>query len=273
MKNTRPQFYMQSHINLIKDSVNRLFEENRQQSPYSLSDCFMSAYAMFHLKYPSLLQFDNERKDARISFTSKFKKSLSCKKCSQRHRERLDDIPYEPINEILNELIQKLQRSDVLKDWNVLDGHKFLSLDGTYFFSSNEVHCHNCCTRILNKGTDNEKTIYSHQMLVGSFTSPFHKQVLPAAFEPISNNDGALKNDCELNAAKRWVAKYRKLYPNMPTVIVADGLYSKAPFIKLLQGNRLKFLLVAKDADHKYIIFWAQMMFPLLKKQAQTKKT
>jgi len=36
----------------------------------------------------------------------------------------------------------------------------------------------------------------------------------------------------------------------MDIVYVADGLYSKAPFIKLIKANNAGFIIVANPADH-----------------------
>jgi hypothetical protein len=85
------------------------------------------------------------------------------------------------------------------------------------------------------------------------------KQVLPIEFEPIIKADGLKKNDCERNCAKRWLELFRQAHPLLPTIIVADGLYSNAPFIKALQDKRCSYIIVAKQDDHKYLYdyFWA----------------
>ncbi|MEI8295750.1 MAG: hypothetical protein WCG04_04430 [Alphaproteobacteria bacterium] len=97
---------------------------------------------------------------------------------------------------------------------------------------------------------------YEHQMLVGSIVNPYHKHVFPVLFEPICKKDGVLKNDCERNAAKRWLQTYRSRYPNMPTTIVEDGVSSNAPHIKALKEARCHFILGAKADDHKYLYEW-----------------
>jgi len=156
-------------------------------------------------------------------------------------------------------LLGALQRSRVLYNWNFLDNKFLISLDGSGFFSSNKVHCNCCCQKVTNKGTDKELKTYHHQMLVGSIVSPNMKQVLPIGYEPIIREDGAKKNDCERNCAKRWLTHFRAYHPQLPAVIVADGLYSNAPFIRALKDKRCSYILVAKEDDHKYLYdyFWA----------------
>ena len=59
------------------------------------------------------------------------------------------------------------------------------------------------------------------------------------------------KQDCELNAGYRMLARLRADYPRMAAVIVADSLYSKQPLVERLRAGRLSSLLVAKPGDHK----------------------
>lgn len=75
-------------------------------------------------------------------------------------------------------------------------------------------------------------------------------------FEPIVKEDGAEKNDCERNASKRWLKEFRKQHPQLPTVIVADGLFANDPFIEMLEQHRCHYILVCKEDDHKYLWDW-----------------
>ncbi|MCP4359551.1 MAG: hypothetical protein GY796_16195, partial [Chloroflexi bacterium] len=56
-------------------------------------------------------------------------------------------------------------------------------------------------------------SLYTHQMLGGALVHPERREVIPLAPEPIIKQDGAKKNDCERNAAKRFLAKLRQGYP------------------------------------------------------------
>ena len=42
--------------------------------------------------------------------------------------------------------------------------------------------------------------------------------------EPIMRQDGATKNDCERNAAKRFLHDLRQDHPTLPLLIVEDSL-------------------------------------------------
>jgi hypothetical protein len=162
------------------------------------------------------------------------------------------------ISSALVSICALLQRGKVLEEWKFLENKFLVSLDASGFFSSNKVHCNYCCERVHNKGSDKESITYHHQMLVRSIVSPLCKQVIPVGFEPITKADGEKKNDCKRNCSKRWLKNFRKSHPQLPTIILADGLYSNVPFIKLLKEKKCSYIITAKEDDHKYLYeyFW-----------------
>ena len=78
-----------------------------------------------------------------------------------------------------------------------MEGCYLLTLDGTGYFSSNEVHC-GCCLEKKNSQTGEIR--YAHQMLGAAIVHPDYAAVVPFAPEAIIKQDGATKNDCERNA-------------------------------------------------------------------------
>jgi hypothetical protein len=68
--------------------------------------------------------------------------------------------------------------------------------------------------------------------------------------------DGARKNDCERNAAKRLLADLRRAHPHLKLIVVEDGLASNAPHIRQLQELNLRFILGVKPSDHTHLFAW-----------------
>jgi hypothetical protein len=93
-------------------------------------------------------------------------------------------------------------------------------------------------------------------MLSAALVHPDQKVVYPFCPEPIMKTDGTTKNDCERNAAKRWVEDFRREHPHLKTVILADGLSSNEPFISILKHHHLSYILVCKEGDHAYLTDW-----------------
>jgi hypothetical protein len=54
---------------------------------------------------------------------------------------------------------------------------------------------------------------YYHQLLGAVIVHPEQKGVIPLAPEPITRQDGATKNDCERNAAKRLLTDLGREHP------------------------------------------------------------
>jgi hypothetical protein len=62
--------------------------------------------------------------------------------------------------------------------------------------------------------------------------------------------DGTTKNDCERNAAKRFLPRFRADYPRLPVIVIEDGLSSNGPHILDLHQHNMRFILGAKPGDH-----------------------
>jgi len=220
----------------------------------TLSDCLMSGVALFGLKYPSLLQFDQGREDELIRANLQSLYGIERAPSDTALRERLDQVDPAQLRYPFRRLLHLLQRGKGLEGFEYLEGHYLLSLDGTGYFSSPEVHCENCCQKHHRDG----KVTYYHQMLGAVLVHPDQREVIPLAPEPIMQQDGARKNDCERNAAKRLLTELRREHPHLKLIVVEDGLASNAPHIRLLQGLDLGFILGAKQTDHTFLFDWVE---------------
>jgi len=90
-------------------------------------------------------------------------------------------------------------------------------------------------------------------MLGAALIHPDVREVIPFMPEPIVKQDGADKNDCERNAAKRWVAKLRQDHPHLKFVLTEDSLSSNAPHIATLHAHDVHYLLGGKEGDHTFL--------------------
>ena len=151
-------------------------------------------------------------------------------------------------------LFHVLQRGKGLEGFTCLDGHYLLSVDGTGYFSSSSVHCKHCCEKRHRDG----RTTYYHQLLGAVLVHPAQREVFPLAPEPILKGDGARKNDCERNAAKRLLKDVRREHPHLKLAVVEDGLASNGPHIELLKQLDMRFVLGAKPGDHAHLLQWVE---------------
>ena len=90
-------------------------------------------------------------------------------------------------------------------------------------------------------------------MLGSAIVHPDHREVIPLPPEPIHKQDGDTKNDCERNASRRWLQKFRQDHPHLKVIIAEDGLGSNAPHIRDLREHRCHFIVGLKEGDHAYL--------------------
>ena len=56
-----------------------------------------------------------------------------------------------------------------------------------------------------------------------------------------------IKQDCEINAAKRLIKNLREKYPKMPFRIIADSLYPSEGLMSLCEEKEIEYIMVLKD--------------------------
>ena len=80
------------------------------------------------------------------------------------------------------------------------------------------------------------------------------RAVIPLMPEPIGKHDGTGKNDCERNAAKRFIIKLRQDHPHLKFIVATeDSLISNAPHIETLHNHALHYILGVKEGDHTFL--------------------
>ena len=246
-------------LSIARKSFSRV--SDRQVSPerpraptIPLVDCLMSGLAVFGLKSPSLLQFDNSIKQSNIAHNLKTLYGLQSIPSDTQMRTRLDVLEPQMLRKAFTSIFAMAQRGKALEDYVYYEGHYLLSLDGTGQYNSEKVQCENCCVKHHRNG----KVSYYHQMLGAVIVHPKRKIVIPLAPEPITKQDGATKNDCERNAAKRLLTHIRTEHPHLKFIVIEDGLSSNAPHIELIKSLKMRFILGVKPDDHKYLFDWVK---------------
>lgn len=228
------------------------FEEFRQESKinHTLHDVVMSGQAMMYFQEPSLLKFQESLREANHKDNLMTLFGVETIPKDVQMRNVLDEVISEEFRPIFKDFLHRLQRGKHLEQFQLFDGSYLIAIDGTEYFSSKKVECP-CCLRKEHKSGE---VTFAHQILQGAMLHPNLRQVLPIMPEQICNTDGTEKQDCELNAAKRFIADLRRDHPQMRITIGGDGLNSKQPFIETLRENRMNFILVAKPDDHKIMM-------------------
>src|SRR5213593_16070 len=232
-------------FHLVRSGFTNIPDPRSDDGDISLTDALMSAFAMFSLKAPSLLAFDKERAEGNLHTIY----GIERVPCDTHMREILDPVSPKGLRPSFQSVFRQLQRGKALEDMVFLDGHYLVALDGTGYFSSPTIHCASCLQKVHRNGS----ITYYHQMLGAAIIHPDFRAVIPLMPEPIVKLDGTAKNDCERNAAKRFIAKLRQDHPHLKCIITEDSLSSNAPHIETLHDAGCHYILGVKEGDHAYL--------------------
>lgn len=231
--------------------------EDKRQShriQYELADVGLSAFACMFFQDPSMLAFQKRMQDEHelSNFNTLF--GVEHIPESTQLREVLDVLPSEQLKPMFKEVFTRLQRGKHLERYQSIRGKYLISIDGTQYFASKEISCEHC----LKKEHKSGETTFHHNALQAALVHPNIKQAIPIGVEDIRNEDGAKKQDCEINAAKRLIPELRKQHPQLDIILLADGLFSNHPMVEMVKAQGMDFIFTAKPGDHTYLFNWIE---------------
>src|SRR6266446_1781902 len=122
---------------LIRSGFANIPDHRSDDAGIPLTDALMSAFAMFSLKSPSLLAFDKQRAEGNLSTIYGIERAP----CDSYMRETLDPVSPESLRPSFKGVFRQLQRGKALEAMTFLEGHDWVALDGTGYFSSQAIRC------------------------------------------------------------------------------------------------------------------------------------
>jgi hypothetical protein len=147
------------------------------------------------------------------------------------------------------EYYQRLQRGKHLEEYQTLPGKYLLNIDVTQYLQSSNIKCKKCLGR-GKKGKENN----CHQVLQAAIVKTGLKQVIPVMAEEIYAQDGDNKENCEINAFKRFIDKFVKDHNKLGMIVNGDALYASMPVIKKIQEHNTNYIFKVKPGSHKILM-------------------
>jgi hypothetical protein len=129
---------------LLRLRLETIPDHRGRKCPISLPDALMSAFALFALKDPSLLAFEERRNDANLRKLFRIAQVPS----DTHMREILDPVEPRQLRPLFDDVFRQLQRGKALEPFVFHQGCYLLSLDGTGYFSSAAIHCDSCLEKV-----------------------------------------------------------------------------------------------------------------------------
>ena len=225
-------------------------------SRFSMADLALSAFAVFFSQCPSFLSFQQAREQACGANNARSLYQIERIPCDNHIRQTLDPIEPHHLFSLFDDLHQAFDRTGLLQQMRAVGDTRLIALDATWYFSSQSknIHCPNCSCLRHADGT----TTHFHSAITPVLVSPGHAQVVPLRPEFITPQDGQLKQDCEINAAKRWLAAHAARYATGNDTLLGDDLYAHQPFCRQVLRHGFHFLFTCKPASHAHLSGWVE---------------
>lgn len=217
-----------------------------QNVQYGVNDAAQAAFAIFFMQSASFLEGQRHLQQTKGKSNAETVFQMERIPTDTHIRNLLDPVEPGEMSDEFRFQLDELAASGYLKGWQVLNGRLAFSLDGVYYFTSQKISCPHCQTRRLEEG----KQRYLHSAITPVVVAPGQGQVLPYVPEFIVPQDGQEKQDCELNAAKRWVEREQATLGRYQAVLLGDDLYSKQPLCEVVLASRCDFIFVCHRESH-----------------------
>ena len=224
---------------------------NRRQ--YDIEDAALSAFSVFFTQSPSFLDYQIRMQKAQGKNNATALFGVHQIPCDNQIRNLLDPVPAATVFPVIADLGAALYQEGYLDSFRAIGQTFLLALDGTDSFSSGKISCPGC-TRQTSKSSG--KTCYRHICVTPVLVAPGQEKVVPLPPEFVAPQDGHHKQDCELAAAGRWLARWGSLYAPWHVTLLGDDLYCHQPFCQQAIACGFDFLLTCKPDSHPILYEW-----------------
>jgi hypothetical protein len=231
----------------LREVSRRFPDARRGEVRYPMVDIGLAAFSMFFMQSESFLAYQRRLEQGHRSSNCQTLFGMGEIPSDNHIRTLLDAVPPSALQPCFDQVLTELRQGQGLAVFERLGGRLLLALDGTEYFCSQKLSCPQCLVRKRSNG----KTEHYHSLLSATVVAPGHKLVLPLMPEFIATRDGEAKQDCERNAARRWLDKHSRRVAPLRPVYLGDALFACQPLAEAVLARGADFLFVAKPESHK----------------------
>jgi len=213
----------------------------------AMTDFGLSAFALFFMQSASFLAFQRalEKGQGRSNCQTLF--GIGKIPSDNYIRDMLDGADPALLQPCFERIEQLLAAAPLRQAFVRLGDRILVAWDGTEYFCSQKLGCPHC----LRRKRANGKVESYHTLLAATAVAPGHSKVVPLFPEFIAPQDGAEKQDCERNAAKRWHARHADRLRPLRPVYLGDDLFACQPIVTMLADAGDDFIFTCKETSHK----------------------
>ena len=231
-------------------------ERTGDNTRYSMEDIGLSAFSVFFTQSPSFLSVQKTLQQNKGCNNAKSLFQIREIPCDNHIRQCLDPVSPDKLFPLYDEVYQAFLQDGVLESLRAFDQTQLIALDGTWYFSSDKIHCPQCSCLEHKNG----KKTYYHSALTPVILAPGQPQVIALRPEFIAPQDGHTKQDCEIAAAKRWLQKNTPLYSPLKATLLGDDLYCHQPFCRQTLRHGFHYLFACKPDSHITLYNWVNLL-------------
>jgi len=115
-----------------------------KNTSYTMEDFALSAFAVFFTQSPSFLAHQRAMQTARGQNNAQSFFALEAIPCDNQIRQVLDAVPPESLYPVYDRAYDTLREHGILERFRGVQDSTLIALDGTWYFSSQKLHCPHC---------------------------------------------------------------------------------------------------------------------------------
>jgi hypothetical protein len=223
---------------------------------YKMEDIGSRAFSIFFTQSPSFRSSHTTGKTAKAQSNAQSLFHIKKSACDNHIRQTLDSVPPEKIFPLYDEVYQALRQADLLESFRATHQTILIALDGTWYYSSQKIHCEHCSSLEHKTG----EITYYHSAVTPVIVAPGRPEAIALRPEFITPQDGHTKQDCEIAAAKRWLEKNGPIYSPLKATLLGDDLYAHQPTCRRALLADFHFIFVCKPDSHKATYDWINLL-------------
>ena len=169
---------------ILQQRIDQL-PDHRKEGPntqYRIRDAALGAFGIFFTQSPSFLDYQRTLQQTKGQNNAYTLMGVEQIPCDNQVRTLLDPIAPSHFDLVFVEVFERLEQHRRLAQFRVLGDQLLVAMDGTNYFSSKTIHCHNCLTRQLSNG----QTLYYHSAITPVIVCPGQAQVIALPPESLS---------------------------------------------------------------------------------------
>ena len=233
-------------------------KRTRSNTQYSMETIGMSAFSVFFTQCPSFLAYQQAMEQNKGKSNAQTLFQIDKTPTDNHIRDMLDPVEPQELFPVYDSIYKAFGEQGILDTFRSVHSTRLIALDGTWYHSSEKIHCDNCSHLKHKSG----RITYYHSAITPVIVAPGQPYAIPLRPEFIIPQDGSTKQDCEINAGKRWLDNNGAFYNTVTSTLLGDDLYAHQPFCRRALRNQYHFIFVCKPDSHKHLYQWVELLEP-----------